>query len=77
MKNSVHQDGFSCFVKIFNFVRPSGQIQIGLMAVRGNQFECKVPTLKNWHNKSVHAWLDQGRETPCRDYVDLGILIGL
>ena len=36
MKNSVHQDGFSCFVKIFNFVRQSGQIQIGLMAVNEN-----------------------------------------
>lgn len=46
------------------------------LAIRGNQFEYKVPTLENWHNQAIAAWLDQGYETICRDHVALPLLVG-
>lgn len=43
--------------------------------VTGNQFEAKLFNLETWTNKTMHAWVDQGRETVCRDNVSLPILL--
>ena len=61
MKKSVHQDDFSCVVKIFNFVRPSGPIQIGLMAVYMKELKINTPLSyfvvgKFWAESRSASW---------------------
>lgn len=43
--------------------------------VTENQFEAKLFNLETWTNKTVYAWVDQGRETVCRDNISLPILL--
>ncbi|MBF0468260.1 MAG: hypothetical protein HQK61_05165 [Desulfamplus sp.] len=43
--------------------------------VDGNQFEAKLFHVDRWKNKNFNAWVDQGRETICRDNVSLPVLL--
>ena len=43
--------------------------------VDGNQFEVKLFNLEAWNNKPLQAWVDQGRETVCRDSASLPPLL--
>jgi len=46
------------------------------VSIVGNQFECKFDkcTVNIWNVKDMAAWCDQGKETVCRDYIELPIL---
>jgi hypothetical protein len=45
------------------------------LAISGNQIEYKISSLQSWQGQQVNAWLDQGRDTVCRDELSLPILV--
>ena len=57
---------------------PQSNLPNSFVHIDGNQFECKFyksDVLLYWsENESLGAWLDQGRETLCRDEVRMPIL---
>ena len=79
MHINVSWDGMNGSISYSNTIYQASESLPGsFLHIDGNQFECKFyksDVLLYWiDDNDLGAWLDQGYETVCRDYVSMPIL---
>ena len=66
--------GYIFYGNAFGFPQP--MLPDHFVHIDGNQFECKFykSDVKEWKGKMLAAWCDQGKETVCRDYIEMPLI---